>query len=90
MVFSRRGPRLTGEMALFTTVVRSGLPRVAKEIPPDSSGGVLRSYLIVLSVAIQTYLGFALFMQSLMNDLRSDPARFLLSARSLQTSILSF
>jgi hypothetical protein len=36
------------------------------------------------------YLGLALFMQSLMNDLRSFPARFFLSARFLQVFILSF
>jgi hypothetical protein len=36
------------------------------------------------------YLGLALFMQSLMNDLRSLPVRLFLSARFLQAFILSF
>jgi hypothetical protein len=45
---------------------------------------------LVWRTAKSAYLGLALFMQSLMNDLRSLPVRFFLSARFLQTFILSF
>jgi len=37
-----------------------------------------------------SYLEFALFMQSLMKDLRSSPCRFFLSARFVHAFILSF
>jgi hypothetical protein len=37
-----------------------------------------------------SYFGLALFIQSLMNDRRSVPVSFFLSARLLQTFILSF
>jgi hypothetical protein len=47
-----------------------------------------RAELSVFSTS--AYLGLALFMQSLMKDLRSLPVRFFLSARFLQLFILSF